>query len=119
MMNEHVKELLIRARGGKPALAEYYSANFAAFIRAAWKNVLRPDEKLIWCWAYNLWAEHLTQVRDGACRRLIINCPPRFLKSIIVSVCFAAWIWTRRPQATFLFASYSMDLSVEHNIARR
>src|SRR5438045_2751155 len=67
MMGDHVKEMLTRARGGKPALAEYYAANFAAFIKAAWRYALRPDEKLVWSWCYDLWAEYLTQVAAGAC----------------------------------------------------
>jgi len=48
---------------------------------------------------------------------ILINVPPRSLKSFIVSICLPAWAWTRRPYLKFLNSSYSHDLSMDH--ARR
>jgi len=58
-----------------------------------------------------LW--HLEQVRKGKIKRLIINMPPRCLKSISTSVVFPLWLWTKDPSSKFLCASYGQELSEE------
>jgi predicted phage terminase large subunit-like protein len=52
-------------------------------------------------------------------KHLIINVPPRSLKSIMVSVLFPVWIWTHNQHLKFISSSYSGDLSMEHNVAAR
>jgi len=37
------------------------------------------------------------RVADGKCRRLLINMPPRHLKSIVGTVCFVAFMLGRDP----------------------
>ena len=34
---------------------------------------------------------------EGDIRRLIINVPPRHMKSISVAVALPAWTWTKQP----------------------
>jgi predicted phage terminase large subunit-like protein len=46
----------------------------------------------------------------GDTRRLVINMPPRNLKSMIVSVAFVAWVLGRDPSKRFLLVSYGQDL---------
>lgn len=43
--------------------------------------------------------------------RLIINIPPRHMKSLLVNVFFPAWVWTIQPSKKFLFTSYGEDLA--------
>jgi predicted phage terminase large subunit-like protein len=43
--------------------------------------------------------------------RLVINLPPRSLKSFIISVCLPAWLLGRDPRARIMCASYSEDLA--------
>lgn len=43
---------------------------------------------------------------------LIINIPPRTSKSLIVSVAFNAWVWTREPSYKFICISYDEKLSL-------
>lgn len=52
-------------------------------------------------------------------RRLIINIPPRTLKSTLVTIIFPAWVWLTEPSHDFLTASYNLDLSCEHSVKRR
>src|SRR5262249_46300526 len=44
-------------------------------------------------------------------RRLVLNQPPRTLKSFIVSVAFPAWLLGRDPSLKIICASYSEDLA--------
>jgi hypothetical protein len=50
-------------------------------------------------------------VRAGKIRRLIINMPPRYLKSLLVSVAFPAWCLGHDPAAQIVCASYAQELA--------
>ncbi|HEX3413773.1 MAG TPA: terminase, partial [Stellaceae bacterium] len=50
-------------------------------------------------------------MRGGKIRRLIINLPPRHLKSLLASVAFPAWCLGHDPSAQILCVSYAQDLA--------
>lgn len=50
---------------------------------------------------------------------LIINVPPRSLKSFVTTICFPAWTWTINPRLKFIGSSYSDTLAMEHNVLTR
>jgi predicted phage terminase large subunit-like protein len=50
-------------------------------------------------------------VRDGAIQRLLINLPPRHLKSLLASVAFPAWLLGHEPAAEILCVSYAQELA--------
>jgi hypothetical protein len=56
-------------------------------------------------------AQHCFHVRAGGIRRLIINMPPRHLKSHLASVAFPAWCLGHDPSAQILCVSYAQDLA--------
>lgn len=62
-------------------------------------------------WHIDLLADRLTALADGRIRRLIINVPPRSLKSICASVAFPAWVLGRDPSKRIICASYGQDLA--------
>jgi predicted phage terminase large subunit-like protein len=88
------------------------------FIEKAW-SVIEPDTAYIDNWHIHLIAEYLQAVDIGQVKRLIINIPPRHMKSIEVTVCYPAWVWTREPHKRFIKVSYSDILSRKHNIMTR
>ena len=49
---------------------------------------------------------------EGSIKRLIINVPPRHMKSISVAVALPAWTWATQPHKKFLYASYASSLSI-------
>jgi hypothetical protein len=55
-------------------------------------------------------ATKLEAVRRGEIKRLIINLPPRHLKSHCVSVAFVAWLLGHDPTKQVICASYGQDL---------
>lgn len=93
-------------------------ADFGVFVRAAW-HVIRPGQELKWSWHYDLVSEYLTLVYERKIRRLIINVPPRTLKSIQATVMFPVWVWTKQATHNFACSSYSGELSTEHSVMRR
>ncbi len=56
-------------------------------------------------------AAKLNAVREGRIQRLIINLPPRHLKSLLASIAFPAWCLGRDPSAQILCVSYAQDLA--------
>ena len=77
-------------------------------------------------WHIGCIAEHLEAVNLGQIHRLIINIPPRHMKSSAVAVAWPVWTWIRRPethllgpQVQFLFASYAQALSIRDSVKCR
>jgi len=56
----------------------------------------------------------LESCRHGKIRRLIINLPPRSLKSHAASVVFPAWLLGHDPSKQIICASYGQDLADKH-----
>ena len=87
-------------------------SDLVAFTRRAFEVVV-PEEQLHLNWHIRAMAYKLEQVRTGQIRRLIINVPPRHLKSITASVAFPAFILGHDPTTKIICASYSYDLAAK------
>jgi predicted phage terminase large subunit-like protein len=72
---------------------------------------LNPQTELAMNWHLEVIAAKLTAVRQGKIRRLIINLPPRHLKSLMASIAFPAWCLGHDPSAQVLCVSYAEALS--------
>src|ERR1700751_3932099 len=77
--------------------------------RCFWQ--LNPQTTLATNWHLEVIAAKLTAVREGKIRRLIINLPPRHLKSLMASIAFPAWCLGHDPSAQILCVSYAQDLA--------
>lgn len=75
---------------------------------------LNPQTKFKGNWHIEQLAAKLEACRQGKIRRLILNVPPRSLKSICGSVAFAAWSLGKDPSARLMCVSYAQDLSDKH-----
>jgi predicted phage terminase large subunit-like protein len=64
----------------------------AGFVREAW-HVLEPNAIYRHNWHIDAVCDHLEAVTDGRINRLLINEPPGFMKSLLVSVFWQAWEW--------------------------
>jgi len=72
---------------------------------------LNPQTELAMNRHLEVIAAKLAAVREGKIRRLIINLPPRHLKSLMASTAFPAWSLGRDPTAQILCVSYAQDLA--------
>jgi predicted phage terminase large subunit-like protein len=81
-----------------------------AFIHRCFLE-LNPSAQYHPNWHIELIASKLTEVKDGKCKRLIINIPPRNMKSICASVAFPAWLLGHNPSLNIITASYGQELS--------
>src|SRR5215212_6243396 len=64
------------------------------------------------CW-------QLSRVASGELRRLIINVPPRSMKSITASVAFPAWVLGHDPTKRIICVSYAEDLARKLSVDTR
>ena len=94
-------------------LAEYEMVlrqDFAAFTGRCFGD-LNPQAAFAPNWHHEVIAAKLAAVQQGRIRRLIINLPPRHLKSLMASVAFPAWCLGHDPSAQILCVSYGQDLA--------
>lgn len=96
-------------------LALILKNNLSYFTEKVFKTV-DPSAIYMHNWHIKLIAEYLLACQRGEIKRLIINIPPRFLKSISVSVAYPAWLLGHDPAAKIMTASYSQDLSFKHSL---
>jgi predicted phage terminase large subunit-like protein len=76
-------------------------------------DILIPIKTLLMNWHIEAIAYHLEQVWRGNIKRLIINLPPRHLKSLMTSVAFPAFLLGHDPSKRVIVASYGADLAVK------
>jgi len=91
--------------------AEKYKRSLHEFTKAAWPTI-EPGVPFKDNWHLQAVSEHLQAVKEGEIKRLIINVPPRHMKSISVAVALPAWTWATQPSKKFLYASYAASLSI-------
>ena len=77
-------------------------------------HTVNPTARYLDNWHVQLICEYLAACSRGEIKRLIINLPPRSLKSISVSVAWPAWMMGHAPSRRIMTASYSRDISIRH-----
>jgi predicted phage terminase large subunit-like protein len=87
--------------------------NFNAFVKKAFAT-LAPGQDFDPGWHLQAIAYQLERLRCGEITRLIINMPPRSLKSITASVAFPAFVLGHNPTRHIICVSYSGDLAKKH-----
>lgn len=83
------------------------------FIERSFRE-LNPETNFIFSPHLEVLASKLEQCCRGEIRRLIINLPPRALKSQAASVAFPAWLLGHTPAAQIICASYGQELADKH-----
>src|SRR4051812_44373605 len=77
-------------------------------------GTLNPDTPFLPNWHLDAIAYQLDRIRRGEITRLIINMPPRYLKSLTVSVAFPAFLLGLEPGRRIFSISYGAELSGKH-----
>ena len=101
MNNIKEKERLLRA---------LLRSSLPAFIEKVFRSV-DNSQGYLHSKHIELIADRLERCRKGEIKRLIINMPPRSLKSICASVAFPAWLLGHDPTNRIITTSYSDELA--------
>lgn len=105
-------------------LAELYKRDFYTFVLDAFK-VLHNGKELDKNWHINFICDKLQEVAENYIagnkrkKHLIINVPPRTLKSEVVNVFFSVWLWIKKSDISFVSSSYSHSLSLKLSLSAR
>jgi predicted phage terminase large subunit-like protein len=99
-MNEHA------------ALAALLRSELRFFVRKSFETIL-PGTPYLPNWHVDAIVYQLMRVQAGDTSRLLINLPPRSLKSLCVSVAYVAWLLGHDPTRRIIVVSYSNELAAE------
>jgi hypothetical protein len=88
----------------------FLRSDLVSFIQAVFYE-LNPQTQYIPAPHIEVIAGKLMDCMEGRTRRLIINVPPRHLKSICVTIGFVAFLLGHKPAARVICASYGQDLA--------
>jgi len=94
-------------------LAAMLRSDFSSFVAKTF-TTLCPEEIYRDNWHLDCLSWHLARAAEGKRVRLIINLPPRSLKSIAASVALSAWLLGLDPSGRVISVSYSDDLARKH-----
>jgi len=89
-------------------------ASLYEFIKLMWEY-LEPGREFREARHIRAMCEHLEAVSAGQIRKLLINIPPGFAKSIVVNVFWPAWEWIKNPHLRYLTFSYASSLTERDN----
>ena len=82
------------------------------FVRKSFNTIL-PGTRYLPNWHIDAIVHQLMRVQAGDLSRLLINQPPRSLKSICVSVAYVAWLLGHNPSRRIIVVSYANELAAE------
>ena len=114
---EALTRSLANPRAAAKALAKYDAErSLRAYSELVWQ-IIDPAQPLVIGKPFEAICEHLEAVHSGQIRNLLINVPPGFTKSTLVSVMFPTWEWGPRNRADlrYLTWSYAHHLSERDN----
>ena len=84
--------------------------DLVAFVEKSF-NELSPQTQYLHNWHVEIIAAVLEECRIRGSVRLIINVPPRSLKSHMASICFPAFVLGHNPAAQIICVSYAQNLA--------
>lgn len=85
--------------------SDFYSFMLRCFLELNAGAAFLPN------WHIELMAAKLQSVRDGRVQRLIVNIPPRHLKSLAASVALPAWLLGHDTTLAIINVTYGQELS--------
>ena len=87
--------------------------DFESFLRRCFMT-LNPGAPYLPNWHIRAISHQLARIRRGEITRLIINMPPRHLKSLTVTVAFTAFLLGLEPWRRIYTIGYGNELSSKH-----
>lgn len=92
------------------ALTTFARRDFWCFVELMFP-VLYPGQDLVYASDLELIATLLRRVGQGRYRNVVINLPPRHMKSALASILYPAWRLGCDPTVKFICISYGEDLA--------
>jgi predicted phage terminase large subunit-like protein len=100
---EQLRKLLKTPEGRNKVIAAKCRKSLAFYVRHLWGSI--DSAPLIWGWHLDAICLHLQAMYENRLNKLIISIGPGYSKSLITSVFFPTWIWTKHPSYKFITSS--------------
>lgn len=84
--------------------------DFKSFVTKVFGEVV-PGSKYLNNWHIDVICDAIMDMYEGCNNRLMVNMPPRYMKSLICSIALPAWILGHNPKAQILCVSYNDELA--------
>lgn len=88
---------------------ELYEQDLYSYTIEAWKYV-EAGRKFVTNWHIGYMCEIGMAVFSGQLKDVILNVPPRHMKSLTVNVFLPTWWWTRKAYTKFLLVAHGRNL---------
>ena len=92
--------------------------DFGTFVELAFP-ILRPGKKLVHAAYLDVLVALLESCAAGRKPRVIVNLPPGYMKSMLISIMYVAWRLGIDPTLKFVCISYGDDLAHKHSASTR
>lgn len=93
------------------ALRELAHRHLYDFVKYTW-SWINPYQAFRDNWHIGCMCEHLEAMTNLQILRLVMNEPPRHLKSFVVGVFWPVWSWLRNPSSQWIFITYDDELGI-------
>lgn len=93
-------------------------SDFGTFVELAF-SILHPGKKLVHASYLDLLVAVMEGCAAGCYPRVIVNLPPGFMKSMLISIMYVAWRLGVDPTVKFVCISYGDDLANKHAASTR
>lgn len=103
---------------GRMTAKSIIRTSLSSFIKQAFHE-LNPGTAYLNNWHISAFAKKLEEAERGEVKRLVVNMPPRYLKSICGAVAWPAWLLGLDPSRRIIVASHSSNLSIKHSVDTR
>ena len=94
----------------------FLRGDIGTFVEQAF-NTLNPATEYLYNWHIDEIAQKLEDAAKGRIKRLVISMPPRYLKSVCISVAWPAWLLglnpARKPQIAMMRKRYEKMLDMK------
>ncbi len=118
VVNYNRSALIQQIRIERELLRRKCTEKFKAFIIEMW-DVVEPSQPFVDGWHIDVLCAHLEAVAEFDIKKLVINIPPRHMKSLECSVFFPAWVWLKYPSRKFIYGSYAEAVAIRDSIKTR
>jgi predicted phage terminase large subunit-like protein len=89
------------------------NTDFKCFLHKSF-NTLHPNQEFENNWHIDMIIEYLSAIKNRHINRLVINLPPRSLKSLLLNVIWPAWLLGHNPAIKIISVSYNKQLANKH-----
>jgi phage terminase large subunit-like protein len=90
---------------------EKLQGSLRAYMNAVWR-LIEPKRDFVPGWHIDAILEHLEAAFRGQINELVINIPPRCIKSTLTCVIGPTWVWSWAPEYRLLTTSYGLNLAL-------